>query len=412
MPGFDDGAWFVQDVAASLPARLLGDVGRQARSRSVRRARRQDGAAGAGRRLGGRGRLHRRRGCHCSPRTSRGSVLRPSWSMPMRRAGNPANYSTRCCSTRPAPRPAPFAGIPTSPILKSPKDIVALAALQARLLDHAATLVKPGGRLVYSTCSLEPEEGEAQIAAFLRAERRFPPRRHRAGRAFRPNGMDRAVGLPADFSLPTQARNAGMERNGRLFCHTSGPLRLSVPRIGLDRKPPRPDNARAQDARGGLASEGGAWRQLGDNAAWRLTLSPTSAAGVGHAPRLSGPGRFAASCSRAWRASPIPAPRPSSFCSRRRSSEPPTRASPPNFTTAISDWPADWPRSTPSRRSRSRRRRPAGRASCTASAGSGICAPPAANCRASRPRRWCRISSRSSAPSIRSPGSRRSSAAG
>ena len=50
-----------------------------------------------------------------------------------------------------------------------------------------------------------------------------------------------------------------------------------------------------------------------------------------------------------------------------------------------------------SRRSRSRRRRKDGRASFTDLAGSGICAPPAASCRASRPRRWCRISSRSSA---------------
>jgi 16S rRNA (cytosine967-C5)-methyltransferase len=56
---------------------------------------------------------------------------------------------------------------PDIPYLKSPKDIEALTALQARLLDNAAQLLKPGGRLVYSTCSLEPEEGEAQIAAFL-----------------------------------------------------------------------------------------------------------------------------------------------------------------------------------------------------------------------------------------------------
>jgi 16S rRNA (cytosine967-C5)-methyltransferase len=56
---------------------------------------------------------------------------------------------------------------PDIPYLKSAKDIAALAALQARLLDQAATLLKPGGRLVYSTCSLEPEEGEAQVAAFL-----------------------------------------------------------------------------------------------------------------------------------------------------------------------------------------------------------------------------------------------------
>src|SRR3546814_11585395 len=38
-----------------------------------------------------------------------------------------------------------------------------MAALQARLVDHAATMVRPGGLLVYATCSLEPAEGEAQI---------------------------------------------------------------------------------------------------------------------------------------------------------------------------------------------------------------------------------------------------------
>src|SRR5205823_339733 len=41
-------------------------------------------------------------------------------------------------------------------------------ALQARLLDKAAELVKPGGRLVYCTCSLEPEENEMQVSALLR----------------------------------------------------------------------------------------------------------------------------------------------------------------------------------------------------------------------------------------------------
>ena len=42
-----------------------------------------------------------------------------------------------------------------------------LTALQAQILDAAATLVAPGGRLVYSTCSNEPEENGEQVAAFL-----------------------------------------------------------------------------------------------------------------------------------------------------------------------------------------------------------------------------------------------------
>ncbi len=48
-----------------------------------------------------------------------------------------------------------------------PGDVAALAAVQAKLLDSAAGRVKPGGRLVYCVCSLEPEEGEAQVAGFL-----------------------------------------------------------------------------------------------------------------------------------------------------------------------------------------------------------------------------------------------------
>jgi 16S rRNA (cytosine967-C5)-methyltransferase len=54
--------------------------------------------------------------------------------------------------------------------LKSEADITALAAVQARLLKHAMRHLKPGGHLVYATCSLEPEEGEEQIRALL-AER-------------------------------------------------------------------------------------------------------------------------------------------------------------------------------------------------------------------------------------------------
>ena len=51
--------------------------------------------------------------------------------------------------------------------VKQPGDIAALADLQQKMLDRAAALVRPGGRLVFATCSLEQEEGEDHVAPFL-----------------------------------------------------------------------------------------------------------------------------------------------------------------------------------------------------------------------------------------------------
>ncbi len=48
--------------------------------------------------------------------------------------------------------------------LKRPRDVGSAAEVQARLLAAAASLLKPGGRLVFATCSLQPEEGEAHLA--------------------------------------------------------------------------------------------------------------------------------------------------------------------------------------------------------------------------------------------------------
>jgi 16S rRNA (cytosine967-C5)-methyltransferase len=52
---------------------------------------------------------------------------------------------------------------PDLPWIKTEKQIAELVRLQARMLAHAATLVKPGGTLVYCVCSLEPEEGPGQF---------------------------------------------------------------------------------------------------------------------------------------------------------------------------------------------------------------------------------------------------------
>jgi 16S rRNA (cytosine967-C5)-methyltransferase len=61
--------------------------------------------------------------------------------------------------------------------LRQESDIAPLAAAQKRLLQKAVALLRPGGMLVYCTCSLEPEEGEQAIAALLASEpamRRVP----------------------------------------------------------------------------------------------------------------------------------------------------------------------------------------------------------------------------------------------
>src|SRR5262249_44837864 len=57
--------------------------------------------------------------------------------------------------------------------LKSRRDVVRLAALQDRLLDAAVAMLQPGGVLVFCTCSLEPEEGAARIAALLVRDQRL-----------------------------------------------------------------------------------------------------------------------------------------------------------------------------------------------------------------------------------------------
>jgi 16S rRNA (cytosine967-C5)-methyltransferase len=51
--------------------------------------------------------------------------------------------------------------------LKHPRDIAALAAQQDRLLAAAAAMLRPGGRLIYAICSLQPEEGRPRVEAAL-----------------------------------------------------------------------------------------------------------------------------------------------------------------------------------------------------------------------------------------------------
>jgi 16S rRNA (cytosine967-C5)-methyltransferase len=74
---------------------------------------------------------------------------------------------------------APCTGFGTlrrNPDLKwrqTPADVTELVAKQARILEAASTLVKPGGRLVYATCSVLPEENDAIVDGFLHAHADF-----------------------------------------------------------------------------------------------------------------------------------------------------------------------------------------------------------------------------------------------
>jgi 16S rRNA (cytosine967-C5)-methyltransferase len=165
LPGFSDGAWWVQDAAAALPARLLGDV----RGKSVADLCAAPGGKTAQLVVAGATVTAVDRS---EPRLKR---LRAN----LERLNLQAELVTADATSWQA---GPFDAIlldapcsstgtirrhPDIPWLKSEADLKPLTALQGRLLDRAAELLKPGGTLVYCTCSLEPEEGEQAIASLL-----------------------------------------------------------------------------------------------------------------------------------------------------------------------------------------------------------------------------------------------------
>jgi 16S rRNA (cytosine967-C5)-methyltransferase len=77
----------------------------------------------------------------------------------------------------------------------TPADVAELAARQRRILSNAALAVRRGGRLVYSTCSLEREENESVVASFLEAQPQF-----RESRADAPAGLLTPSGAARTFS--------------------------------------------------------------------------------------------------------------------------------------------------------------------------------------------------------------------
>ncbi len=175
LPGFVEGAWWVQDAAAALPARLLGDI----RGRSVADLCAAPGGKTA--QLANAGavvtavdrspaRLARLRD-NLTRLALQAEVIAADaleWEPESVNGGafDAVLLDAPCSSTGTIRRH------PDIPWLKSEADITVLISLQQRLIDRAVALTKAGGTLVYCVCSLEPEEGEQQIEALLAREPR------------------------------------------------------------------------------------------------------------------------------------------------------------------------------------------------------------------------------------------------
>jgi 16S rRNA (cytosine967-C5)-methyltransferase len=172
LPGYTQGEWWIQDAAAALPAKLLGNV----RNRQVLDVCAAPGGktaqlAAAGAQITAvdisKSRMTRFKQnmerLKLQPKIQVGDILK----FERETAYDAVLLDAPCSSTGTIRRH------PDLPYVKSLGSIAELSQLQQRLLAHAAQLVKPEGLLLYCTCSLEPEEGENQIEAFLQEHPEF-----------------------------------------------------------------------------------------------------------------------------------------------------------------------------------------------------------------------------------------------
>jgi 16S rRNA (cytosine967-C5)-methyltransferase len=177
LPGFSEGQWWVQDAAAALPARLFGDVAGKAiadlcAAPGGKTA--QLAHAGAAVTAVDRSpaRMARLRENLSRLSLQAETVVADAVEWPGRPDGFDGILIDAPCTSTGTIRRHPDVAW-----LRQESDIATLSALQQRLLRKSVSLLKPGGTLVYCTCSLEPEEGEQAIATLLAAEpalRRVP----------------------------------------------------------------------------------------------------------------------------------------------------------------------------------------------------------------------------------------------
>jgi 16S rRNA (cytosine967-C5)-methyltransferase len=162
LPGFEEGAWWVQNIAASVPARLLGaGQGRSVLDLCAAPGGKTMQLAAAGwavtavesnpRRLTRvQENLDRTR---LSATLVEGDVF--TWE--------PKEKADAILLDAPCSATGIFARHPDVLHRVRPKDIAALAETQARMVARVAPWLKSGGTMIYATCSLEPEEGEAMV---------------------------------------------------------------------------------------------------------------------------------------------------------------------------------------------------------------------------------------------------------
>ncbi|HQS13277.1 MAG: SAM-dependent methyltransferase [Sphingomonadales bacterium 35-56-22] len=166
LDGYDEGAWWVQDLAASLPARLLGD-GQGKRALDLCAA------------PGGKTMQLSAAGFTVTALDNSARRMDRLMANLERTQLNAERVNADVMDWKPAQLfdaillDAPCSA--TGTMRRHPdvlqridlKAINNLAAIQSAMLDRAAQWLKPGGTLVFATCSLEPHEGEAQAEAFL-----------------------------------------------------------------------------------------------------------------------------------------------------------------------------------------------------------------------------------------------------
>ncbi|MFP5330507.1 MAG: RsmB/NOP family class I SAM-dependent RNA methyltransferase [Alphaproteobacteria bacterium] len=165
LPGFDSGEWWVQDLAASLPARLVpGDAAKVLDLCSAPGGKAMQLAA-AGHSVtaldASAARLERL--AENLERTGLAAKLVEADALKW----ESARQFDAILLDAPCSATGTFRRHPEVLYRARPRIIAEAAELQARLLARAANWLKPGGTLVYSVCSLEPEEGEQVVRAFL-----------------------------------------------------------------------------------------------------------------------------------------------------------------------------------------------------------------------------------------------------